>query len=171
MKNLLIPLLAVFATASISAQADERYLPHIEWLVQNSDLEYNGEPLPTIRQMPYPELEVTMYGAEAVAQAEHQGYTLDLIRGGYDHTKNEMLYSDDVDPWDEANADIMVHELVHFLQYLKGEPECMRSLEKPAYKLHWKWVVEHGLEDTFIEPNWLFVFFLEQSCTNSDWRG
>lgn len=158
MNKLLCLLTALVAPFAV--HADERFIPYIEWIVANSDLEYNGEPLPTIEVMPYPWLEVTVYGPENVAMAERNNATLPEVRGAYDHERNVLMFPDHTDPWDVE--DVMVHELVHYLQYLDDVPECTRKLERPAYELHWQWVEEHGYDA--IEPNWLFVYLIEQSC-------
>lgn len=146
-----------------TSTADERFLPLIDWLTANSEFEYNGEPLPTIKYLPYAYLEVEVYGAETVARAEHQGMQLSPIKGAYLHLTNTMLFPDDFD-W-ETGTDVVVHELVHFLQNVAGEdPDCIQTLERPAYTLHWEWVKAHGLEAMYQEPNWLFVFMLEMAC-------
>jgi hypothetical protein len=142
------------------AGADERFMPHIEWLVENSDLTYDGQPLPSVTYMSYPVLEVTVYGPETVAKAEHNGTELPKLRGSYDHIENRMLLPEGFD-W-EANQEVIVHELVHFLQYLGDTPDCVQELERPAYELHWQWVEEHDYPAE--EPNWLFVYMLETAC-------
>ena len=157
-------VLAALLLAS-PAWSDERMIPYIEWLTENSQYEYHGEELPTIVQMPYAWLQVEVFGPETVARSEQQGYELPHIKGGYDPERNIMLFADDVDPWDWSKRDTMVHELVHFLQMTNGTmTECPGLSEREAYKLHWQWVEDNGHEDDFEEPNWLFVYMLEMGC-------
>lgn len=171
----MLRLIALIVPLTLSlcapAHADERFMPYIDWLTENSSFEYNGEELPTIRQMPYAYLEVEVYGPENVAMAERQGTELPKIHGAYRDDTNEMLYADDVDPWAWENRDTLVHELVHFLQMVNGiNDECVQKLERPAYKLHWEWVEAHGYQDQFEEPNWLWVYVLEMACHEDPWQ-
>lgn len=155
----------IFALLTTPVQADERFLPYIDWLVANSNYQYNGEALPTIEFLPYKVLEVEVYGPEQVAQAEMNGTELPRIEGAYNDDENVMWFPEGTDPW--SREDTIVHELFHFLQYINGESnECVPALERPAYEAHWKWVEEHGKTDVYEEPNWLFVFMLEMACRN-----
>lgn len=145
------------------AHADERFLPYIDWLVANSEYEYNGEELPTIEVRPYAWVEVMVYGPDTVAQAEQNGSELPEVRGAYLHDKNVILFPEGVDVWERE--DVIVHELYHYLQHINGHIEdCLPLMERPAYEIHWEWVEAHGREADFEEPNWLFVFVLEMSC-------
>jgi hypothetical protein len=157
----------IFALLTTQVRADERFLPYIEWLVENSPYEYNGEELPTIVQMPYAWLEVEVYGPEQVAQSEARGQELPKISGAYNPETNEMLFADDVDPWAWEHRDTIVHELVHFLQQVNDAmDECSANNEREAYELHWQWVEEHGHEADFEEPSWIFVFMLSMYCND-----
>jgi len=147
----------------LQAFADERFMPYIEWLVDNSEYEYNDEPLPTVEIMPYAWLEVTVYTPEVVARSEQNGNDLPIIRGAYDHERNVMMFPDDSD-WTQKE-DVIVHELFHFLQYINGDvPDCLQKMERPAYDAHWQWVQAHGKTDVYEEPNWLFVYMIEMAC-------
>lgn len=149
-----------------SSMADQRFLPYIEWLVANSDYEYNGEPLPTIEFMSAPLMAITVYGEATVAQSEMNGTELPNIQGIYLHDRNAIVFPEGTDPW--AQEDTIVHELYHFLQYVNHDgvqPDCLASWERPAYEIHWEWVEAHGKTDLYTEPNWLFVLMIELSCT------
>lgn len=158
MKTLLSLLLVLLASTS---NADERLMPYIEWITENSELEYNGEPLPGVVTMDYALLEVLTYGDQTVAQAERDGRDLPQVHGIYRHDTNNLVLPDTSDPWQEE--EVLVHELVHYLQYLNREPpDCVQEWERQAYELHWQWVQEHDYDAE--EPNWLFVFMLQMSC-------
>ena len=155
--------LTMLLMSCLSASADERFLPYINWITENSELQYNGEPLPTIEVMPYKWLELEVYGPDNVARAEFNGTELPEVRGAYNHEENVMMFPEGRDVWEQE--DVILHELVHFLQYVNGDvPDCIQQLERPAYELHWKWVEDHGREADFVEPNWLFVYMLEMAC-------
>lgn len=159
---LLLGLVFMLVMAN-KGSANEKWQEYIDWITENSDLTYNGEELPELVFMPYKVLEVEVYGPEQVAQAEYQGYELTPIRGAYFHDRNWMVVPEGAD----LAEDVLVHELVHFLQYLQDTPECIQELEKPAYKLHWQWVEEHDLTDKYAEPSWLFVYMIEMACRQS----
>lgn len=153
--------LSVALLASTASYADERLMPYIDWITANSDLEYNGEPLPDVVTVDYALLEIMTYGDQQVAQAEYENQELPEVQGIYNHLAHEIIFPDTVNPWEQE--DVLVHELVHVLQYMNREPpDCIRSWERQAYDLHWQWVEETGFDAE--EPNWLFVYMLEMSC-------
>lgn len=161
MKMMKLFALCALLVTPIGSHADERLLPYINWLTENSALEYNGEPLPEVAGINYAILEIMAHGERAVAAAEKEGRELFPVHGVYDHFKKKILFPEDVDPW--TDEDTMVHELVHYLQDINGTlDECAGNNEKEAYTLHWKWVEEHGYEAE--EPNWLYVFMLAMAC-------
>lgn len=165
--RIILTLLLLLSTHSV--RADERMMPFIEWIVANTEYEYNGEPLPTIVQMPYAWLEVEVFGPENVAQAEADGRKLPEINGAYNPETNEMLFPDTVNPWSWDVADTLLHETVHFLQEVNGQTaECPGLNEREAYELHWQWAQEVGHPTD--EPNWLFVYMLEMACTPQHFR-
>lgn len=168
MRYLAAGIVLLSTLVASSAYANEKWLEYIDWIVEHSDLTYNGEELPELIYMSYPLLEITVYGDQAVAQCEFQdGCTLPDIRGAYLDDTNQMVLPEGANLDD--NEDVLVHETVHFLQYLGDVPECHQRLEKPAYQLHWQWVEEHDLQEKYNEPNWLFVYLLEMPCERYDY--
>ena len=163
MIDLKILALSCFITLSFAAttKADERFMPYIEWIVENSDMEYNGEPLPTLDIMPYDLLQIEVYGAEQVAQAEYQGYELAPVLGGYDDENKRMMFPDTGDVWEMQ--DVMVHELYHYMQDINGTmTDCPGDSEVEAYKLHELWMDEHNVEGE--RPNLLWAVMLQMAC-------
>ena len=161
MKHLLASILLLMS--SLCAHADERFLPYLDWLVENTDFTYEGQDLPTIAFLPYAWLELEVYGPDQVARAEFNGTELPKILGAYKDDENLMLFPEGTDPWERE--DVVVHELFHFLQHINGvDDSCIPALERPAYEAHWEWVKAHGKEDVYEEPNWLFVYMLEMVC-------
>jgi hypothetical protein len=159
----LLALVSCLTLWASTTRADERFLPYIDWLVANSEYEYNGEPLPEVVTMPMAWLQVEVYGPEQVAQSEMNGTELPTINGAYNPLTNQIIFPDTVDPWAWEHADTMVHETLHYLQKINGvTAECVNALEREAYELHWQWAQEHNHPSE--EPNWLFVFMLEMSC-------
>lgn len=163
LKYLLAGAIAGLVMAN-SAKAD--MLEHIKWITDNSNMEYSGEPLPTVKHMSYPLMEINVFGEQNVAQCEFSpDCELPELLAYYDHDTNEMVFPDGADPDAWESQHIVIHELYHYLQYLNyGEPSCVQLYEKDAYKAHWKWVEEH--EHPAEEPNWLFVYMLEMACAD-----
>lgn len=165
MKYLLTALLISFASP---LYANPVFKEYVEWIVNNSDFEYNGEELPTVKRIPKEWMEVYAYGGETVADSEKQGTTLPEVLALYDNENDQMIIPEDLDLNDFGNHHIVVHELVHYLQDINGYYEtkdaqdCPQSLEPPAYELHVKWMdeVDHPGE----RPNELFVFMLSMAC-------
>lgn len=165
MLRLLTLCLVLWGTTT---RADERFMPYIDWIVEHSELEYHGQPLPDVEIVSPALLEILVFGELTVARAEQSGNTLPTVLGSYDHERNVMMFPDDVDPW--TQEDVLVHELYHYLQYANyGDTDCVQKYERPAYKAHWQWVEDHGLTEQYEEPNWLFVYMLEMAC-NPEYR-
>lgn len=165
MKYILAIILFVFATPLYANPVFEEY---VNWITENSDFEYNGETLPTLKKIPNDQLRVYAYGDDAVTEAEQNGSQLPEIIALYNHDTNQIIVDDKFELEDFTKHHIIVHELVHFLQLINGHydtPEyikCKTSLEPIAYELHTKWMdeVNHPGE----RPNGMFLFFLSMAC-------
>lgn len=162
-------LIAAFLIAIASPlYANPVFEGYIKWIVANSDFEYNGEELPSIKRIPREWIEVYAYGAETVAESEKRGTSLPEILALYDDEKNVMILPEDLDLDNVASHHIIVHELVHFLQNINGHydtkeaKDCPTSLEPIAYELHEKWMddVNHPGD----RPDKLFLFMLSLAC-------
>ena len=165
MKTFLALLIFVFASPLYANTVFENY---VQWIVDNSDFEYNGEELPTVKRIPEDWLEIYAYGDQAVADAERKGNVLPNVLALYDNKSNQIILPEGFDLNDFSKHHIIVHELVHYLQNINGEYDteqakrCIQSLEPEAYRLHTKWMdeVDHPAE----RPNELFVALLTMSC-------
>lgn len=153
----IIALAVVVALFVIPAKAEtleQTMLRHIDWIVANSDFEYNGEPLPAVR---------------AVAQE-----TLDNLAGGgsggdivavYDHHVNTIYFPEGVDPLSWGSAPVLVHELAHYLQWVRGTLRgdvCVGEFEQAAYWVEDEWMDAHGHPGERSDP--FFVIVLAASC-------
>lgn len=151
--------------AANTASANPIFEEYIDWIVANSEFEYNGEPLPTIERTNKAMLLIMLYGEQRVAQAEYNNTYLPEVEAIYDDETNTIFLPHETELEDFANHHIIVHELVHYLQDINGiTDECVGRLEAPAYKLHTQWQdeVDHPAE----RPNGLFVMMLELACDN-----
>lgn len=167
MKQILLAA-TVLLFASTVANANTVFETYIQWIVNNSELTYNGEPLPTVTVVSNDYIKILAYGDAAVAEAEHNNVTLPEILALYKHDDNTMVVPDTLDLDDWNNHYIIVHELVHYLQNVNGYyelpeyAECRMKLENLAYELHVAWMdeVDHPGE----RPNPLFLFMLLNGC-------
>lgn len=170
-----ILLIFLFLGSSISANAEnfdnstELMQEYISWIVENSDFEYNGEPLPDINFKDKDILKIYAYGGETVARSERENIELQNILALYIHDNDTILISKNKDLNRFENHHILIHELVHYLQDINGyydKIECQPLLEKDAYRLQEKWMREfyneNDIED--ILPNGLYILMLELSC-------
>lgn len=84
-------------------------------------------------------------------QASQERLRQRTVLGAYDVHKgpNGTIYlSADLDLADEANQGVLVHELVHFLQYRSGKAfRCLGKMEAEAYAVTRAWLAERGLPD------------------------
>jgi hypothetical protein len=86
------------------------------------------------------------------------------VLGAYDVRKgvNGTIYlSAGVDLADEASHEVLVHELVHFLQYRSGKSfRCFGRMEAEAYAVTRAWLAERGLPDRHDD----FAIFFASKC-------
>ncbi len=70
----------------------------------------------------------------------------------YDHHQQRILLSSKID-WDSPyGRSVIVHELVHFIQYQRGmqdRVECLNALERDAYEVQALYMEAHGVEKNF----------------------
>lgn len=84
-------------------------------------------------------------------QASEERLLPRTILGAYDVHKgvNGTIYlSADLDLADEASHEVLVHELVHVLQYRSGKAfRCVGQMEAEAYAVTRAWLAGRGLPD------------------------
>lgn len=143
---------------------------YLNWIVENSEFEYNNEPFPEIKLLDSEILQIYAYGGEVVARSERENFELQNILALYLYEKDTIFISNDIDLNYFRNHHIIIHELVHYLQDINGYYEkvsCQKLLEKDAYRIQEKWMREFYDDDDFIDkmlPNDLYILMLELSC-------
>ncbi len=106
----------------------------------------------TVEELPAVEhLDPAALGHIVYPQASEERLRQRTILGAYDVHKgvNGTLYlSADLNLADEASQEVLVHELVHFLQYRSGKSyRCVGEMEAEAYAVTRAWLAERGLPD------------------------
>lgn len=146
MKRLLAAIVILASlTACMALPPDggpSRSLYIIDFIVANSDYEYNGEPLPDVVR----DNELTyLYGGS------------DIILGTY-YTPNNTVYL-----IDSADFGVEIHEYVHYLQMLSGEwvhgVTCPGLVEPAAHKVEDTWLDLIDSDAPRSDPLWLAVMY------------
>ena len=95
----------------------------------------------------------------------------DSILGVYDHKTKRIYLNIATFSWEnEVQNSILVHELVHHMQFANNIPyKCLGELEELAYDVQNKWLLENGKRDVYkeldISPLWILVI---KAC-NTSW--
>ena len=137
----------------------------VTWIESNSRYEYHGQQLPRVER----------YTPEQVCAATYpdkEPHADCNIAGFYDHETNLIVVADSVTEYmveDHFFEVVLLHELVHFLQYYDGEyerAECKQALEIDAFDLQDQWIDEQGI-DPEQKNDPLFVVFVTM-CPGKD---
>jgi len=137
----------------------------IVWIESNSKYQYHGQQLPRVETHSV----VDVCAAVFPKQEPHANCN---IAGYFDHETNLIVISDTVTEHmveDHFFEVVLLHELVHFLQYYDGEyerAECKQALETDAFALQDQWIDEHGI-DPEQKNDPLFVIFVTM-CPGKD---
>jgi hypothetical protein len=160
MKYLILSLIMLLTVPiAASASSNQIMLEMIDFITERSDYEYQGQPLPWIEIRTQDELCRAVYTPESYAKLT----SCDVV-GYYDNNLNTVFVSDDPGQYmvEEGFFEtVLVHELVHYLQYLNGYDKkvaCMAEMEKDAYRLHAEYVDYRGYPQQQ-KPNALFAIF------------
>lgn len=153
-------LLNLFPFASqASVISEDMMLQKIAYIVENSKYDYNGEKLPSVRIKNPLEICKNLQKEEEKIPDECN------IGGYYNHFTNEIFISRiPIPPMVEEKLieTVLLHELVHFLQFVNGEydrVQCLNELEKDAYRLQGEYVSDMGFPKEQ-KPNSLFVLIV-----------
>ena len=161
MKTAITALVLLLVTTV--AQADTVLEQYIQWIADNSNLEYNNEPLPEIVYVDQAMLQILMYGEAMVAQSELEGFNLPDVIALYDSSTDQITLSTGTDIHAFENQYILVHELIHYMQDINGITDpCPGMLEREAYELTDQWQDEVGHQGPRSDP--LFTIMIEMSC-------
>lgn len=125
--------LAVVVSMTSSDVPEGLLLDRIQWIVDHSDLRYDGEILPSVHIVPGSSLPPRSGGA---------------VLGTYDYVTGTIRIRGDLDPIQFQG--VLTHELVHYLQDVNGVTEqsldCLAVTEVPAYLIEKDWADAHGVE-------------------------
>ncbi len=139
----------------------------IEFIAQNSPLEYAGQSLPEVVVVTEEELQRRFLLSEGPAAAIRNDRSLGVVSALYDRQANMILLVD-------VNAIAgpgLFHEMVHFLQNINDKYDMFTShrvcLEAEAYEMQAIWQTEQGI-DLASKPEYGFVMTLYGACNDAD---
>lgn len=138
----LVPLVVGCSPAFSLSEEEVFMLGYIEWITNNSDLEYHGENLPIIINQSLDEMNVSVYGPEAVAEAKEDGEELWQVLAWYHPLINVIAIPDGTSMKSFGVSPFVVHELVHYLQDINGlmNVDCPQDDERLAYQMSNLWI-------------------------------
>jgi Zn-dependent peptidase ImmA (M78 family) len=119
------------------------------WISSNSSLVYDGTTTPGVIKVDKHELVNEMYdGSPPFALNVNNVSAIGL----YNFNKGDIYLLDRIDLDTVEGRSVLLHELVHFLQYEHGIEKtvsCKRKLELLAYTLEKKYLISHNVSPYF----------------------
>ena len=127
------------------------------WINQNTQFDYNAaNGLPTIEAADQMTLAELMIDDDAeFANNRHtvsfQNF-VNQLEALYDHDQDRILVSARIDVNSPYGRSVLIHELVHFIQYRQGAQDqvnCLNALEKEAYETQALYMAAHDIPMNF----------------------
>ena len=125
----------------------------LKWIGKNSSFDVSFDELPNVIRVSSDDMLMVAYKnrfPHAVDAKKLQIYGL------YDFKDKTVYILDSLDFDSEEGKGILLHELVHYLQYQYGENKkvnCKNELERLAYLLEAEYLHDHGEEKTFTDEH------------------
>jgi len=111
----------------------------------------------TVEVVSKEELVSVAYEGEVPAGFDYDSNT---TIGLYNHKNNTIYLSDIVDIKTRFGKSVLLHEVVHYLQYQNGvyeTAECVAENEKLAYKIQNSYLTEHKVDQLFSKHHIFFA--------------
>lgn len=125
--------------------SEEELLPNLlSWINQHSSFSYDLQDLPKVNKVSATDIAKVAFGGELPKAVDADSLQ---IYGLYNFNEEAIYLLDSLDLATEQGKAILLHELVHFLQYKMGEDknvDCKNELESLAYLLEAKYLHSHG---------------------------
>lgn len=121
----------------------------LDWINENSSYDYGLDDMPKIEKVNEVEMLSHAFGGKLPAAVTAE---TSKIKGLYNY-HNKLIYI--LDSFDINNLNdrsILLHEIVHFLQFQHGDDkffECKKKLESFAYRLQAKFLHDHKQQIDF----------------------
>lgn len=161
-------IMSLFFALPASASSDEIMLDMIDFITERTNYKYQGEPLPFVEIRTPGELCAVVFSPETLAKLNEC-----TVAGYYDPSVKTIFISTESGPYmvdDFFIETILIHELVHYLQYLNAanlEVKCINELERDAYRIQKEFVDYMGYPEEQ-KPDPLFAMIIS-SCGDHGW--
>jgi len=126
--------------ATPAAMAADRIPQLLAWIEAHSRYHTNSAPLPTVSFCD---------PGEKIQYEGHEALVYPRLQAVYD-LKARRIYL--VRPWsvyDARDLSVLLHELVHYLQFQSHSWPCPQAAEWEAYHLQAAWLAEKGIDAGF----------------------
>ncbi|WP_353476183.1 hypothetical protein PVT71_24830 (plasmid) [Salipiger sp. H15] len=139
----------------------------IEFITQNSSLEYAGQDLPGVTVVSADALQQLFRSSETHVSAKQDDNSPARVSALYDRFANRIF----LDDMNAVAGPAMLHELVHYLQAINDKEDMFVShivcLEAEAYDVQAIWQTENEI-DLASRPQYGFVTTLFGICNDAD---
>ncbi len=127
------------------------------WISSHTPMTYDGAHFPNVVTVPHERLVHILYKGDLP-----QGLDPEIVSvaGLYNFHDGNIYLLEDEDLTTIEGRAVLIHELVHYLQYYHGidkQVECMRELEPAAYAAQAKFLAQHDQEAPFNDMHVLLV--------------
>ena len=113
--------------------------------------------LPEVQFKTHVELRILICGNDIQCEKRDFG-------GAYDYKNNVIYLRDNWDIKRKEHHGVLVHELVHFLQYKNNKKfSCRAEMEREAYSLEEKWYAKNGIQSPN-DPMFIQFFLMPWPC-------
>ncbi len=127
------------------------------WISNHTPMTYDGSHFPNVVTVPHERLVHILYKGDLP-----QGLDPEIVSvaGLYNFRDGNIYLLEDEDLTTIEGQAVLIHELVHYLQYYDGidkQVECMRELESAAYATQAEFLTQHDQEAPFNDMHVLLV--------------
>lgn len=129
----------------------------LQWIGANSSYNVSG-----LLTNP-PEVRFCEHGATFIYEGKAIHFD-DRLNGVYDEKTKRICLAK---PWHASSPkdrSVLLHELVHHVQFENHAWPCPKAAEWEAYKLQETWLLEHGMA---LDLPWVYIL-LDSSCSPRD---
>lgn len=132
------------------------------WISSHTPMTYDGAHFPNVVTVPHERLVHILYKGDLP-----QGLDPEIVSvaGLYNFRDGNIYLLEDEDLTTIEGQAVLIHELVHYLQYYDGidkQVECMRELESAAYATQAEFLTQHDQEAPFNDMHVLLVSACKQ---------
>jgi hypothetical protein len=127
------------------------------WISSHTPMTYDGSHFPNVVAVPHDRLVHILYEGDLPQGLDPETVS---VAGLYNFRDRNIYLLEDEDLTTIEGQAVLIHELVHYLQYHHGidkQVECMRELESAAYATQAKFLAQHDQEAPLNDMHVLLV--------------